>query len=384
MKQERLKTGKSALKVLLTLASIVIVVAGLKIGKDVIMPVVVAGFLAIITYPITRWLRDKAHFPHWVAVAVSVLINCSVLVGIGYLANYLVYDLSRKINAKYRELALQKYQEYSATMSEWFQSFTETNNLQGTENPLSGIATFLSDGPRILAFSTNLASMATGFLAFLVLVLILMTFFLGESRRLRRNLNKIASKDDVNSTQFVTALSGVQKYLIIKTIISTATGVLAALLCYVMNVDFALLWGIVAFALNFIPTFGSIVAAIPPVLLALIVISPGAAIVVALGYVIINGFLGNFLDPILMGKQFGIATSLVLLSVVFWGWLWGPIGMLLAVPITMLIKLGLESSDDLKWVSTLIENKPDSSKLSDIITQRAEEIFKPLNTNTRN
>ncbi len=125
-----------------------------------------------------------------------------------------------------------------------------------------------------------------------------------------------------------------------------------------MKVDFPLLWGIVAFALNFIPTFGSIIAAIPPTLLAMLLISPTAGIIVAGGYLVINTVLGSCLEPMLLGRQFGIVTSMVLLSVIFWGWVWGPIGMLLAVPITMLIKLGLESSKDLAWIAQLIDNPP--------------------------
>ena len=124
-----------------------------------------------------------------------------------------------------------------------------------------------------------------------------------------------------------------------------------------MNVPFAFLWGVVAFVLNYIPTIGSIVAAIPPILLALLLGSWGDTFIVAAGYIGINFMIGNGIEPIFLGKQFGIATSVVLLSVLLWGWVWGTAGMFLAVPISVLIKLALENSRDLYWIAAIIDDQ---------------------------
>jgi len=122
----------------------------------------------------------------------------------------------------------------------------------------------------------------------------------------------------------------------------------------VTGVDFPVLWGVVAFALNFVPNVGSIVAAIPPILLAFVQYGWERAVVVAVGYIVINTVIGNVLEPRLMGRKLGLSSLVVWLSLVFWGWVWGPVGMLLSVPLTMLVKLLLERSDDLRWVAVLL------------------------------
>lgn len=344
------ESGKEGLKILLMLASVVIIIAGLHAGKQVLLPIVLSCFLAIVSYPLTTFFKGTLRFPHWLAVAFTVIMDFGVLVGLGYLAQYLGQDLAHTITTKYQPLLMTKLHELRAFLIE-----KDWNNLA---DQMLGEIPDLLNGQRIVAFSTGLMGQLASMLTFTTLILILMTFFLGEAPRFKSNINKLGHSNDTGIRKFSKALAGVQKYLIIKTLISATTGILSFLLCYFMKVDFPLLWGIVAFALNFIPTFGSIIAAIPPTLLALLLISPTAAIIVAGGYLVINTALGNCLEPMLLGRQFGIVTSMVLLSVIFWGWVWGPIGMLLAVPITMLIKLGLESSKDLAWLAQLIDNPP--------------------------
>src|SRR5690606_27192148 len=145
-------------------------------------------------------------------------------------------------------------------------------------------------------------------------------------------------------------------FLAIKTAVSLATGLLAGLLCWAAGLDFYILWGILAFALNFIPVIGSIVAGVPPTLLALVVAGLPNALLVAGGYLLINNFLGNFVEPTLVGRRFGISTLVIVMSVMFWGWLWGPIGMLLAVPLTMMLKVVLASSEEFRWIAVAISS----------------------------
>ena len=136
--------------------------------------------------------------------------------------------------------------------------------------------------------------------------------------------------------------------------VSIATGGLAGLLCWAAEVDFPLLWGIFAFALNYIPAIGSIIAGIPPVILALLIHDVKHAVAVACGYLVINGFLGNFMEPALLGRRFGLSTVVIVISVLFWGFIWGPVGMLLAVPLTMLVKVALDNSYELRWLGVAI------------------------------
>lgn len=338
---------RDGLKVLLTIASAVIVIAGIHAAKIIIVPVILASFLAIVSYPVTRLLKDKFRLPHWLAVTFTVIINFSFLIGIGLLTQFLAGDFNQIWQDKYNPLIYAKFDEVQIWLKDhnWeiqaksmFDSAMET-----MRQPLVDMtATFVTKAFSIIAVTT--------------LVLILMTFFLGESPRFHINAKRITKKNGMGIQYFIKALSNIQKYLIIKTSMSLITGILAWVICYVMGVDLPLLWAIIAFALNYIPTFGSIVAAIPPILLALLLLGTSEAIIVAGAYLLINFAIGNMIEPLLLGKQFGIATSVVLLSVLFWGWLLGPVGMFLAVPMSMLVKLALENSRDLNWVALLMDN----------------------------
>jgi AI-2 transport protein TqsA len=136
--------------------------------------------------------------------------------------------------------------------------------------------------------------------------------------------------------------------------VSLATGVLAGFLCWAAGLDFFILWGIVAFAFNFIPVLGSIIAGVPPFVLAYLVDGGPSALAVGVGYISINIFLGNFLEPMLMGRRFGLSTLVVIISVLFWGFVWGPVGMFLAVPLTMVLKVMLDNSEELRWMAVAI------------------------------
>jgi predicted PurR-regulated permease PerM len=122
-----------------------------------------------------------------------------------------------------------------------------------------------------------------------------------------------------------------------------------------MGIDFPLLWAVVAALLNFIPNIGALLSAVPPVALALIQYGFGSALGTASAYTLAHLVLGNMLEPRLLGRNLGLSTLVVFLSLVFWGWLWGPLGMVLSVPLTMILKIALESSTQFKAVAELMD-----------------------------
>ncbi len=154
-------------------------------------------------------------------------------------------------------------------------------------------------------------------------------------------------------------ISEVQTYLGIKTVVSLATGLVLGAWAWVWGLDFPVLLGLVAFVLNYVPTVGSIIAAVPAILLSLILVGTvGHALGVTLGYVVVNTLFGNILEPNLMGRRLGLSTLVVILSLLFWGWTWGPIGALLSVPLTVVVKIWMENTHDLKWVAILLDKAP--------------------------
>jgi predicted PurR-regulated permease PerM len=150
-------------------------------------------------------------------------------------------------------------------------------------------------------------------------------------------------------------MEGVNRYFALKTVFSLITGITVWLWLAVLGVDFAATWGMIAFFLNFVPNIGSIIAAIPAVLLALIQLGVPSALLACLGYALVNIVVGNILEPKFMGRGLGLSTLVVFISLVFWGWVLGPIGMLLSIPLTMIVKIALATDEDTRWISTLLE-----------------------------
>ena len=144
------------------------------------------------------------------------------------------------------------------------------------------------------------------------------------------------------------------RYLALKTLFSLATGVVIGIWLAVLGVDFALLWGLLAFLLNFVPNIGSIIAAIPAIFLAFIQLGWGPALLTCLGYIVVNVVFGSILEPKFMGRRLGLSTLVVFLSLVFWGWVLGPVGMVLSVPLTMIVKIAMESNEDTRWIAILL------------------------------
>jgi predicted PurR-regulated permease PerM len=188
--------------------------------------------------------------------------------------------------------------------------------------------------------------------------LVIMTFILAESGRYAGKLRQVIRAKGPDLRRFRNSSMEIQKYLGIKTAVSMVTGFLAWLVCTLFEVDFPVLWGLVAFTFNYIPAIGSILAGMPPVMLALILHGVWPAVGVMVCYLAINIALGNFLEPMVLGNRFGISTVMVILSVLFWGYVWGPVGMFLAVPLTMMVKVMLDNSNDFRWLSVMMGKGP--------------------------
>lgn len=342
-----LTIGEGA-RFLVTAAAAVIVIFGLQQARDLLVPIMLAGFLAIISYSITGMLRKYLRFPHWLAVLTTVLVDGGIMFGIIRLVNFLAQDFKKALQGDFADRIVTLYNNSMATLNDMGLSEQARELARSPQEILEMVGS-----ARIIAFTQGITSSIVSFMSTTTLVLILMTFLLSEAPLFHSNLRRLPNSTK-GKTELVNALMGIQRYLLIKTISSIATGILAWILCSVMGVPFAFLWAVLAFLLNYIPTIGSIVAAIPPIILALLMGGWGDSLIVMAGYLLINCGIGNGIEPLFLGKQFGIATSLVLLSVLLWGWVFGPCGMFLAVPITVLMKLALENSQDLAWVATII------------------------------
>jgi len=335
-----------AYKVMLLLASATILIGGLHAARDFFIPVSLAFFLAAVSFPIMSWLREH-RVPRFFAVLITVGVVFLFLVAFILGGTMLINDLSE--GDRLEQYGRKLYHTAigaGAQLEEW--------HILGAQEEMKR---FLSADKIVVFFKDNVTLLLTKIIDILqvsFIVLILLVFMLSEARMFGRRFEAIVAAKGPNLQRMLSATRDIQKYLGIKTLISIATGVLAGLLCWGAKIDFPLLWGLLAFSLNYIPAVGSIIAGVPPMVLALLTHDIQHAVTVGCGYLVINGFLGNFMEPALLGRRFGLSTVVIVISVLFWGFLWGPVGMLLAVPLTMMVKVAMDSTAELRWLGVAI------------------------------
>ncbi len=364
-----------ATRILVTAGMVVILVAGLKLAQGFFVPVLLAAFIATVSFPITSWLRAR-RVPRAIAVLLTVLVDFAFLTGIVIIVIALTGDLETKWQDKYYPAMNFKIEEISETAVEVLEKW-KIPDARETVRQYATIRIPQQLGESINPFDLgkDVAFRVVSFLGTTLLILILTVFMLSEARMFGRRVDAILKARGPNLDRILSATADIQRYLAMKTVVSLATGLLAGFLCWAAGLDFYVLWGIVAFALNFIPVLGSIIAGVPPFILAFLVDGGPSAVAVGVGYVSINVFLGNFLEPMLMGRRFGLSTLVVIISVLFWGFVWGPVGMFLAVPLTMVLKVMLDNSDELRWISVAItkEKRPNLLDLNGVDDELSED-----------
>jgi predicted PurR-regulated permease PerM len=339
---EERREGTPVTRVLLTLASLTVVVAGLKAAQPILIPFLLALLLAILCSPSVFWLR-KYHVPTVAAVLLVVVVLLGVFGIFGVVVGGSVNGFMEAA-PRYQE----RIDELGTSIKEWVgERGFDVGEIDASEvfQPGSFIG-FLGRGLTALV-----STLSNTFVVILILV-----FMLLEAAGLPVKLQAAMGSSDADLGRFSKAAREIQKYLGMKTAISAVTGLLIGTWLAILGLDFALTWGFLAFLLNFIPNIGSIIAAVPAVLLALVQLGLTQAILVAAGFVVVNVVLGNVVEPQLMGRTLGMSTLVIFLSLVFWGWLWGPVGMFLSVPLTMILKIGMENSRDLKRVAIMLDS----------------------------
>lgn len=358
-------------------AALIVIIAGLKAAQSFLVPIMIAAFIATVSFPLLKFLREKG-IPRALAVILTVAVDFVFLAAIGVLAITLVNDLQEKWDSKYAAEVSQQIRDTSKSLVHVLNDYGIDDAQEKIDEVVNNNLINLQNirFERIWYFGTGILGKVVGFMGTAIITLIFTVFMLTEARMFGRRFEAISQARGPNLARMLSATRDIQRFLAIKTVVSLATGILAGLLCWGAGLDFYILWGILAFLLNFIPVIGSIVAGVPPTVLALFVAGWPNALLVAGGYLLINNFLGNFLEPILVGRRFGISTLIVIISVVFWGWLWGPLGMLLAVPLTMVIKVFLESSDEFRWIGIAISaEQPGGATVKKLL-----EVTPPANT----
>lgn len=330
--------GRGA-KVVVLLAAVVGVCAGVKLAAPVLIPCLLALFVTTVTAPLALWLAQRG-VPRSLAVIVAILLDLGAVAGFVALVATSVTSFYQKLPQYQQQLTNLFQQTYV-----WLASY-------GIDVPTRPF-NFLGDPRQLVSVITTLIGSIASAATYVLLVLLIVVFMLFETVGLRAKLARVLTQESL--ARVAGAAREVNKYLLVKTATSLATGILVGIWCVVWHVDLPLLWGLLAFLLNFIPNVGSIIAAIPPVLLALLDEGLAPAMAVAAGFLGVNFTIGNIIEPRVMGRALGMSSLVVFLSIVFWGWLLGPVGALLSVPLTMVLKIFLANTEDGHWIAVMLE-----------------------------
>ena len=275
---------------------------------------------------------------------IPVLLNVAVVGLLIMFASQSVSQLQRELPTYLNTL--------TQLQSDWLQQIEARTDLV-----LDDYLTLdLIDPGAVIGFARGAVGRIAQLLSMTFLVFLIMAFMLSEATVFPEKFRFLTRNSTLEDDRLEKIVSEVQTYLGIKTVISGVTGLILGTWAYAMGLDFPVLLGLTAFLLNYIPTVGSIIAAVPAVLLSIILYGTlGHALLVTLGYVTVNTVFGNIIEPNLMGRRLGLSTLVVMLSLLFWGWAWGPLGALLSVPLTVIVKIWLENTTDLRWVAILLD-----------------------------
>ena len=348
--------SQQGFRMLLALACLIIVLAGMKAAATFLLPIAFAFFLAILSYPLVR-LLVRWRVPRSLALLITVVLSMSLLAGVVYSAINLVVSfqhglpeskgaLAKNVNAAAEWLEAQGVHGAKQSAMEMFHPDKVVDGLMSLE-----VMKTIGGGV------WNTFSFVAVYLGEVFMVLVVMIFILVEAHGTEGRFAAVRIAGGPDLTSLLQSVTDIQKYLGIKTLISAAVGLLAGAWCYILGLQYPLLWALLAFLMHFIPAVGAWVAVVPAMIDGLVQDGWGLAFVVLIGYSIINIIFDSFVGPMLLGRRFGLSTLVVVLSIVFWGWLWGGVGMFLAVPLTMVLKVLLDNSHEFRWLSVAMSKK---------------------------
>ena len=334
-------TGQSrAASALLTVAAFVVVVAGMRAAESIVVPFLLSIFIAIISAPPLFWMERKG-LPRWLAMLIVVGAIIAVGVGVTALVGTSIRDFSRDLP------------EYRARINAQALPVIEWLRAKDVAVPTGEYMSYFEPGAAVQLVADLLNGfgkvLGNAFLIFLTVVFILL-----EASSFPHKFRAVSDDPDHALDRFADFRVKVKRYLVIKTVASLGTGVAIGLWLAVLDVEYPVLWALLAFMLNFVPNIGSIIAAVPAVLFAAIQLGPAAAVWSAVGYFVVNILVGSVIEPRFMGRGLGLSALVVFLSLVFWGWVLGPVGMFLSVPLTMMFKIALDSRPDTHWIAVLL------------------------------
>lgn len=333
---------------IIKVAAFIIIVAGLNYARSIITPFLLALFISIICAQPISWL-EKKRIPGWLALTLVLIGLILLFSGFAFLIGGTISSFSSNVS------------KYESTLTAIIKSFIQVLNEKGLKIP-EDQASNLIQPARILEFTAGAVNGLLNMMGNTFLIFLIILFVLTEFGSFSVKAKAILSGSDESISYFSTITKNIRHYLGIKTLICLLIGIFIYLALLIIGVDYPLLWALIAGLMNYIPNIGSIIAAIPAVLFALVQFGIGGALWTLGSFLFVNNVLGNFVEPRIMGKGLGLSTLVVFLSLLFWGLILGTVGMFLSVPLTMTLKIILEQNENTRWLAILL-GTPAEAKL---------------------
>jgi AI-2 transport protein TqsA len=325
---------------LVKVAALIIILAGVFYAKSFITPLLLAIFISILCEKPISWLEKKS-VPKWIALIVVMLTLVLLFFGFSFLIGGTVSSFSSNVS------------KYGSSLTTIINSFIQLLNEHGLNIAKDQASSFIQPA-KILEFTAGALNGLVHVLENTLLIFILIVFILMEFESFSDKAKAIFSGSDESIAYFSTIIQNIRHYLWIKTLIGLVVGILIYVGLMIIGVNYALLWALIVFLLNYIPNIGSVIATVPAVLFALVQLGIGGALWTLGTFMLIHNVVGNFFEPRIMGEGLGLSTLVVFLSLLLWGFLLGTVGMLLSVPITMTIKIILEQNEKTLWLAILL------------------------------
>lgn len=338
-----------SVRVLFALGMLGLTLALMHFAADYLNAFLLAWLIVLVASPVLYSLRRRGA-PSWLAFLLTLLAILVAFVGFGLIIvlgfNQLVESIPKYIDQA--DELVNSIMDFFVSLGIDKEDVSAILNAINPADIVAGAAAFL--GSLISSFSN------------VILVILLVVFLLIEAFSAPQKLAAEILAGNEYLQRFFHVSDSLRKYFQLTTIVGLVTGVLDVIFFLIMGVDFAILWGIIAFLCSYIPTLGFWLAAIPPTILALLEFGPLQALIVFLGVVLINGFAENVVKPKYMGEGIDLSPFMIIFSVIFWAALLGPIGAILGVPVSLLFKeLILEADDENRWIAKMMSaTKPES------------------------
>lgn len=321
-------------------AAACIVVFFMRSAASILAPTLLALFITVIAIPPLRWLRRKG-VPKYLAVLAILLL----LLDVGSLVALTTTSALESLQED-----LPRYQQRLALLTDQLGSWLEGIGIDKSRAAVRDLVNPASASRLVYRALAN----ASGTVTMGFLVLLIVAFMLAEASSLPEKLRAAFSLTSAGEEQLMRLFNSINRYMMIKTVLSIATGVGVWIWLRIIGIEYAVSLAIAAALFNFIPIIGNILMTVPAVLMALVQADIWTALMVALGYAVVNVVIGNILEPRLMGRELGISSVVVLLSLLFWGWVLGPIGLFLSVPLTIVLMAALHASPHTRSIAILL------------------------------